>query len=243
MSDSASNHIAEQIEQNFAQIENDQEAATAFRQLDVTEFQDAAYSMLEKVSVFLNIESQRRSLQRIKAGRGRLDSETEASFVEHLAQGARAYGEFLVAGDRADKAMTACGLDVIISRYSKTFFWHVTSNPRAPHLEDLFRNVGATDRQISQFTELANSNDWDLLRLHGANGTFRGLLDVASQEMPRVQDMVSAVRAHGLPTIEGASSDSPWWVPVIIFVAAAAICIIGAVTFNWWTCAISAVLV
>jgi hypothetical protein len=218
------NSIAEQIMANYNLLKQDPEVAEAFGKLKFTNYQAHLKGALESFVDYLNFDSHKHALQYVKALDGRLARDTELAFAERTEQAARSYEALLSHGREVDSLYASTGINSILSQHSEKIFYHFSQNPLLK--KEFFVHLGATAAQIGEVSSLAERNNWNILTMYGADGTFSGLLQVASAEVPRLRDLARVTREDGLPTLEGASGGGGVVAGIVAGIVAA--CIIVA---------------
>jgi len=223
--------ITQQIEQNWQQSRNDPDTLAAIAKLDQNCFESDFRAMQESATTYLNFEAYKLALQTRKTRQSGLLPETETFLADRLDQARIAYQSYVSSANHLAQSLVSSGFETVLSRYSKQLCWQLPLNPRAVQLTQMLRNVGVNDAEISQYSASLKSNDWDLLRLNGGDGTFSGVVRGASGQVQTLTNMLTAVRLHGLPVIEGNANNPATWVTVGIVVAGVTCVFIGWCVF------------
>lgn len=220
--------ITQQIEENWERVRNSPATKEAFRKLGKETFGEEAPKCRECLTTYLNFESYKNSLQVLKTRQSKLNSETEAWFAERFGQAVTAYRSFASSGDKIARSFAASGLESVLSENAKKLCWQLPHSKYYPPLADMLKTMGVSDSDVSHYSAVLKEKDWDLLHLQGADGTFAGLVRVASGQVPTLEKMLSAVKEHGLPVIEGGSgSSAPVWVGVAVVVGLGVACVLS----------------
>jgi hypothetical protein len=225
--------IRQQIEQNWEQIQSSSETKKAFGKLGKDTFGEEAPKCRECLTTYLNFESYKNSLQLLKTRQSRLHRDTEALFAERFEQALKAYRSFVSSADNIAKSFAASGIENVVSHNAKKLFWQLPHNQHYPHLAEMLRTMGVGESEILHYSTVLKTKDWDILHLQGANGTFAGLVRVASEQVPTLEKMLSAVKQHGLPVIEGGGGSAlPAIIGIVVIVVIGIVCVAsGACVF------------
>jgi hypothetical protein len=228
--------IRKQIEENWKTFQNQPQVKDAIKKIDKTKYEAAYRRCVESAAAYVNFESFSSSLLALKARHSTLHPDTEANFAQRADQAVQSYRSFVAAAGDMAQVLKTSGFETGLAQDSKNLFWQLPSSPVAPNLIGVLKGVGITDSQISQYSAELKSNNWELLHLHGGDGTFSGLVKNANAQIPTVEKFAAATKQHGLPAVSGASGDpTPWIVAAIVvggticFLVGACELIIGAV--------------
>jgi hypothetical protein len=223
--------ITQQIEHNWEQVRNSPEAKEAFRKLPKETFAEDAPKCRESATAYLNFESYKQCLQRLKTHQSKLHPETEANFAGRAEEALTSYRSFVSSAEKIATSFRESGVEDVLSQNGKKLCWQLPHNKHFPRFTETLRAMGVSESDISHYTTVLKEKDWDLLHIQGANGTFTGVAKVASEHVATLEKMVSAVKKHGVPTLEGGGSAAPA-IPIIAVVAAGIICVaVGACEF------------
>ncbi len=212
--------VSTQIKQNWDRFHADPDTKAGISKLDKKKFQAEMFMCREHVTTWINFHNYKNSLQQLKAQQGTLSPATESTFATRFADGVAAYQNFVSSAKNLNDMLAQSGFDKPFEQNAKTLCWQLPLNPIYPQLTNMCKNMGLSDSDISEYAASLKANDWDILRLHGLDGTFAGLVKSASQQIPVLQGMVSAVKLHGIPVIEGSGGSFWAWAPVAFMVAA-----------------------
>jgi hypothetical protein len=169
--------------------------------------------MGEALATEVSFERFKRSLQTQKAKTATLDEATEVIFLERCDQTLRESTRFLTLANEANDLLAGVGMDRFLADHASTIFKDLPNNLHAmPLLHRMCIDVGLDNEMMLElFNEGESARrdwDWNFLKLHGADGTFGGLIQAASGELNAFEDFVEATRRHGLPTLEGATQST-----------------------------------
>lgn len=222
--------ISQQIEHNWEQVRNSAETREAFRRLGKETFAEDAPKARECLTTYLNFEAYKNSLQVFKSRQSRLSPETETWFAERFSQSVAAYRSFVTSSEKISKAFTSSGLEQVLSHHAKHLCWQLPHSKHYPQLASMLKTMGVTDAEVLHYTTVLKDHDWDLLRLQGSDGTFAGTVKLASEQLPSLEKMLTAVQQHGLPVLEGASgSAAPAIIGIIVIVGAGIVCVASGI--------------
>ncbi len=219
--------ISQQIEQNWEQVRNSPETKEAFRKLGKETFGEEAPKCRESLTTYLNFEAYKNSLQILKTRQSKLHPDTESWFAERFKQAITAYRSFVSSADKIAKSFAASGLDKVLSDNAKKLCWQLPLSKYYPPLADMLKTMGVSDSEIAHYSTVLKEKEWDILHLQAADGTFAGLVRVASEQVPTLEKMLSAVKEHGLPVIEGGSGPAAPVIPIAVVVALGIACVLS----------------
>jgi hypothetical protein len=197
--------VPQQIQDNWKAFQDDPATKAALARLDKATFEQEVYRCSEFLTAYYNFESYKTSLQRFKTRRSKLDPATEALFVERFSNAIDAYQSFVSSASNIARLFTESGFERVFADNAPKLFLHLPFNPLYPGLTEMVRTMGLAESDISQSVAHLRSNQWDIFHLFGGDGTFSGLVKIASEQIPTFQNMLSAVKRDGLPVIEGDS--------------------------------------
>lgn len=218
--------ITEQIEHNWEEVRNSPQLSEAVRKLPRETFAEDAPQSRECLMTYFNFESYKKCLQRLKAQQSALHPETEAMFVERLQQAVKAYRSFVSSADKVAASFRMSGVEEVLSNNARKLCWQLPHSKYFPKITETLRATGMNDSDISHYATILKDKDWDLLHLQGAQGTMTSVVKVASEQVPTLEKMVSVVRQHGLPVLEGSGgSAAPAAIGAVYFIGILAICI------------------
>lgn len=218
--------IAQQIQTNWQKVQNLPESKAAVDKLDKGQFNDNVLKCREHLTTFYNFLNYKKSLQNIKAQQLTLDPTTETTFVTRFQGAIDAYQSFVQSATNVSQVFVKSGFDKVFNANAKQLLWHLHHNPHYPQLTNLVMNIGVSESDISYYSASLKANNWDLFGIHGGDGTFSGLVDLASKQTTTLQNMLAATKANGLAAIEGSNNVPTWgWVGVGIVVAGGVACV------------------
>ncbi len=191
--------------------------------LDKARFNDALASSLESLATCLHFASYERSAQFLKVNLKKLSPSVEALYKERVGQAVEAYRTALAAGEHLSEVFSSSGFDVVLQRHHKALIRLTPLHTRTERVSRFFRNLGATDADISFFSAQLRAKGWNPFRF-GTNGKFSGLVEGMRDQLPSLEKELEAVKRHGVPVIEGAA-------PVVLWVGL-------MVWFGWMSCCI-----
>lgn len=192
---------------------------------DVKGFHAQFDECCEAMHSHFNFEHYRRSLQAMKAKHGGLSPKTEATYLERFRGNIENYSHMVDTTSHLVAGMGKVGLDKLIEKHAQSLLSQFPISPLAPKLSDKFRTMGASEIDIAHYTAWLKANNWDVLHVHGANGTMAGLVKVAREQIPGFEKMYAVEKQHGLPVVDGACNSAGEAVFVGTIVVIATVCL------------------
>lgn len=210
--------VRAQIKANSEEFRSDSDTQAAMGKLDVSAFRQDVSKCQEHLTTLINFQNYKGSLQQLKAQQGTLDPQTEKDFAIRSEGMVAAYRSFVGSARNVAHNFSRSGLDKPLERHAKGLFWQLPLSPDYPQLTQKLQSMGMNDSDISRHAAALKGNDWDILSIHGTDGTFSALVESAAGQMPVLEKMHSAVMAHGLAVIEGhgGGDGGTDYVPIII---------------------------
>jgi hypothetical protein len=196
-------NVGQQIEQQWQQVRSAPETIAAVKTIDTKVFNQQYAQCREYLTTYINFDSYKNSLQALKSRQSNLQDDTEADFAERFDQGLKAYRSFASSANAIAKLFAAGGMESVLSGNVKKLCWQLPQNQNYPQFTGMLRTMGISDTQITQYAAALQAADWDLFRAVGADGTFAGTVKLASDQVPLLENLRSAVKQHGVPLIEG----------------------------------------
>jgi hypothetical protein len=220
----------------FQTLRNDPLVKSTFAELDKTLFQMLAATCASSLATEYNFGSYTKSLQGLKVRLSRLPPEVEAWYMQRVENRLTAYTSLVSAAQQVSQMLTIGGLHQILSTRANEFFSALQTDPYDRHIQQRFREMGATDDDIDHYQAWLRANDWNPLMLPGAGGTFEGLVTVARNQTPFLQAERDAIKEKGIPVLQGASGNPSGWVGPGLFASLVVICLVG-----WIDCTVAIV--
>jgi len=232
--------LRQKLQENHMKLLADPDAVQAFKRLHGTRFNEEHGRCWEALSAHLNFRSYKRSLQNLKARTGKLGEESEAHLLQRYDHLIQQHKSFLSAAGAISQLFSGSGVDKSITHHKRELFGQFLDQPYGPELIGAFRDMGASDVDIAQYSSHLEGQGWDPLNIPGSDGTFSGAVKCAAAWLTTLNRERDAVRNHGLQVLEGAGT-----VEAVVIVAVAAIvvttvtvCILAGI-FGWFNCGIS----
>lgn len=215
---STNDPILRQMRDNWTAFQNDPQRKAAIEKFDHHQTGAELSRCSEHAASLVNFQDYKNSLQRLKAQPSKLDAQTEKAFAARFEDAIAVAQSGVASARKLLQRCTASGLDEVMERHARNVFWQLPHNPYLPQLNEKLKAMGMREPEISEHVTSLQDHDWDVLRLHGNDGTLSGLLDRADRHIPVMQRQLAAVRQHGLPTIEGHETFLEALVAIIVFV-------------------------
>jgi hypothetical protein len=215
--------------QNFDQLMANTNLRKALDALDGAALQSEIIILSEALTTVRRFEQYRDSLQFVKACFDERTSDAESDFVAFAKIASRAAERYVSAIKRVEGLFSAAGISDFLSAHAATLYWQFPYNPTfGPPLVNLVERLGITESEILREHPIYGSPDWDwdLLRIHGNDGTFRGFVAHVESSVRHFQDRI---RRGGIPDIEGGDpvSAAIAFIFIVGIIITVGICLVG----------------
>jgi hypothetical protein len=108
------------------------------------------------------------------------------------------------AAGQATAMLKEAGLDEVVNRHGPAIFKNYDDNANIQAHLARFRDLGARDESLQCIHNEIAKDDFNVLRVRGADGTLDGL--TRAMRVEGVQKLVEIIQTQGLPTIMGGGS-------------------------------------
>ncbi len=204
-------------------LKKDHGAIQAVTKLSGTKYSDEFARCCESMVVHYNFEAYKHSLQLLKRRFSMLSPDVEAQYANRIDQTLAAYRSYAASAETISQLLLESGVDQVLTHHEKAFFSLTPTHPATAGVALQFKELGATDAEISHYSGWLRAHHWDLLRVSESR-TYSGMVMGLRNYVAQKEREWGTAEGRAVAVIEGADPFQAVMVGVIAVLIA--VCIV-----------------
>lgn len=195
--------LQQKIEAHQKAFISDPDYLSSMKKLDFSATQAEFQKVRQYFAGLISFYNYRHALVVLKARNGKLLQEVEDRLKTSATATLQEANLSSAALDNIQTAFQSSGFGKVYERHLPSLMQNFLQNPRFAYLQDWFREMGATESQISWMVHHLAAKQFNILTFEGANGTLDGLFDNVRTRVEHFGAWVDTLHKKGLTIFDG----------------------------------------
>lgn len=171
------------------------------KNLNRARLQKLTTQMERDIAIGINFHNRVEDAIHAKARAGKADPQAEDQLVRMGNEAVKACKDGETAANEFADMLTETGLEDVVNDHVPALFKSFDDNANIQAQLVRFRTLGVRNESLQCARDELAKDDFNVLRLRGADGTIRGLVGFA--RTAELENLVDIIHRQGLPTIRG----------------------------------------
>jgi hypothetical protein len=186
------------------ELRSDPRFVSGTKRLDRVRLQELSDQLEKDLNTGIKFYNHLEDAIRTNVRARKLAPQSESALVETGKAAVDAFKDGEDAAGQATAMLKEAGLDEVINQHAPSIFKNYDNNANIQAHLARFRDLGARDESLKCIHDEIAKDDFNVLRVRGADGTIDGL--TRAMRVEEIQNLVDIIQTQGLPTIMGGGS-------------------------------------